>query len=253
MDMLSGLGTALIYAMAWGAGLYAGLGLLLLILTPLDIPFAPKPAKKSSDIPIKDEWIIGGFFVVSYLHFIGVLICGALYIGFRIYYRSKHPLEESDEPAEPFFPRFSLAELLAMVVSFGCAPLVFSLLYFVSVTENAPAVLTFAFILFPIAYLRAVQRLNANRVPPGFARSALVFIYPYMIYACLFLCVRSLLMLAFWGSKNVSKDVLGEHLPLRLAIAASIFGVGFAITRAAIAQIPPKDVPVDKPFEQAQA
>ncbi len=229
MDMLHGVGTAVLFGLGWLIGISIGANFLQRILQPLEPPLSP--TKK-----LRGEWILGGFFLIVHLHWAGVLILALAYI-----YSSQRREMPAPEPRKPFIPKFALSDLLAMVFSIGFAPVVFAMLYFVNLRNSSYQVVVVAAILFPIAFLYVAQCLNAHNVPAGAVRAAFVFIFPYLVYSCLFFFARGTILLVFvaLGAKsdldNIGPNYAAE-LMIRMAIAAAFTLLGFVITRAAAAQ-----------------
>ena len=163
MDMLHGLGTAVLFGLGWMFGISIGALVLQRILQPLQPPVTPSQK-------IRIEWILGGFFLVARLHWAGVLILALAYI-----YSKRSEEAAAPEPKKPFIPKLALSDLLAMVFSIGFAPVAFALLYFVNLRNSSYQVIVIASILFPIAFLHAAQCLNHYRIPAGAVRSAFIF------------------------------------------------------------------------------
>lgn len=232
MDMLHGLGTAVFFGLGWLIGIGVGLVVLHYALRPLDVPVV-KGGRTSW------EWIIAMFFALLYLQILGhaliVLICLVLCATSA---RQRRIKEGANTAKKPFFPRVALAELIAMVLSIGCAPLAFTLLYLEPVKDASVIVFLAAALLFPIAFLRAIQRLDGNEVPVGATRTAFLFLFPYMIYSCLFLCARATIVLLFIviGEARSLEEIETNYLSklfVRMLAAAVLFAAGVVLTRMA--------------------
>jgi hypothetical protein len=93
------------------------------------------------------------------------------------------------------------------------------------------------------AFLRAIERLDGNDVPVCAVRTVFIFLFPYMIYSCLFLCARSAIILLFIVL-GASADLNGigpnylSSLLQRIFMAALIFAAGVALTYLAKARAP---------------
>lgn len=239
MDMLPGAG--LLFLFGWMFGVSIGLGVLQLALSPLSIPRFQRPSRSGKHRTTSGEWVLAAFFLFAALNVIGVVILLPAYLLMRWCEVKNRPVNESrgDEtpeasvPAtkEPFFPQFALSELIAMVFSIGCAPLYFALLYLESVRDISATVIVAAAVLFPIAFLRSAQRLNARRVPNGALRTAFVFVFPYMIYSCLFICGRGAALMVFLllgEMQRLARMTPFSELGMRMGVAAAFF-IGGAV------------------------
>jgi hypothetical protein len=236
MDMLHGLGTAVFFALGWLTGIGIGVVVLSFALRPLDVPIARREGSSW-------EWTIASLFALLYFHLWGLILIAVIALVLIVDAGRRRRKQGANIAKKPFFPQIALGELIAMVLSIGCAPLAFALLYLEPVADVSVIVIGAAVILFPIAVLRAIDRLNGNDVPVCAARTLFIFLFPHMIYSCLFLCARSAIVLLFVVI-GASRDLDGmgpnyvPRLLLRISIAVVIFGAGVALAYWAKSKAP---------------
>ncbi|HEY3319057.1 MAG TPA: hypothetical protein VGP72_01075 [Planctomycetota bacterium] len=208
------------------------------LVRPLEVPafFAQQRQR--------DRWMTFLVFLCGMIHFLGMLILLICYIVFITrHVRERREAQARGVPvALPYIPQFSLGDLMVMAFSFGLFPLLVGQVVSVaSISEQmrpTPEVmqgvhvltLTLGGMLFPMAFLSGLTRLNSHRVPQGRARAAFLFIYPYLPVAEMAACV-SLLVLLSAAAGNAKGDtfwIIG--VVATASIGTLVLGVSLAKT-----------------------
>jgi hypothetical protein len=168
------------------------------IYSPLAIPnIYPKLVARDRRI------LILGFMTMMYLGLPFLLI--TYLVGLFRHLRSQaSPPPELFGIKEPcgIIPRFTMADMLAMVFSLGCSPAVFNVLKLFD--REHPAILfAGAVITFPACFLPVLYRIQVHNVPSGITRMLLVALAPFVAFASALIIPVALVALFSGGGEGL--------------------------------------------------
>jgi hypothetical protein len=127
-------------------------------------------------------------FMGQALSYLGSAIMIPTYIiGIIRHFRMRAEAARTQMPVEsPLIPRFTLSDLLLMVLSLGLFPIAIAQL--TTSVKQVKSLETITFIsgalCFPAYFVCALYRLEARKIPLGPARSAFLFCAPYVYFSC---------------------------------------------------------------------
>jgi len=160
--------------------------LLRFVLRPMQVPermIAASRREKHATILIFTSmfiWTAGA-----------VLLTAAYILGLYRHLRRRGPASPDDIPR---VPRIALSELLAMIFSVGLLPVMLQTLFGSKEKIEGVAlayIFGFAALFFPMCFMCAYHRLDSNRIPQGKLRLAFIFLYPYLMLACVMLFIAT--------------------------------------------------------------
>ena len=148
------------------------------VISPLAIPVT-YPKLFSRDRLL----LIVGFLTLMY---VGLPILLMVYIIGLVRHLRAQARAEVTPPVDPepcgIIPRFSMADMLAMVFSLGCSPAVFAVTRMYD-HEHQALLFAGAVITFPACFLPMLYRLQIHNVPAGILRMLLIALAPFVAFA----------------------------------------------------------------------
>ncbi|HYG77606.1 MAG TPA: hypothetical protein VEK08_21555 [Planctomycetota bacterium] len=154
------------------------------------------------------------FLCVPLLH-LGPLVLLVTYLfgALRHFREVKRLSLDGQSPRLPRIPRMRLEEMLVMVFSVGAFPMICNALLGLKLNQSqSQQFLTFMFIVglmvFPLCFISAYHRLEANHVPHGRTRMLFLLVYPYVLWSVPLILFG--LLLIFFGilRSNIDLEII---------------------------------------------
>ncbi|MCY3023721.1 MAG: hypothetical protein NTW87_32475 [Planctomycetota bacterium] len=190
-----------------------------LLLRPLAVPESFAAERK------RERLMTFLVFLALPMTWLGVLLLlGTYAVGAYRHLQERRAFEAGKPvPALPRIPRIALSELLVMVFSVALFPLLVSAIIegfagpFARGTNDLEMVkavarvtaLVIGILIFPLCFVSAYHRLEANRVALGTTRMLFLFVYPYMTFAMHVLIAGPFIALAVWAVMTMLHQVRG--------------------------------------------
>lgn len=230
MDLIGLGGRGFFIALFWLVGVGIGVAALQLVFLPLRVP---REGRFSGCLS-------GFLFLLLFFGWIGLAILVAYLLLYPLYRWARKaeatnieqgPQPASDRKHSTTLNKFSLSDLITIVLAMAVSPLAACLFYGFDPEGNLASIYVVSAIIFPLLYLKGLRRLNHHEVSAGWTRSAFLFSYPFVVYCCLFFFARLVILagfILFEGKNSISSKAL-EHMMLQMLIAAVVVFAGFVL------------------------